>query len=494
MLFYLCGIVLTAAVLMGGGTHTGFLGDVALQLVAIPLLCAALWQALYPESPHWKGARLALWLCGIAVLVTTIQLFPLGFDYWSGRSGLLPKGGGVLQSLQGTHTLSIAPEATWTAALSVIVPLSIFAGTVQLRLDERLRLFFLLACLGATSLVFGFLQVIQGPASPLRLYEFTNPSEAVGFFANRNHFAALLYVTLVLAAIWFWTAADAALGTPGRRMLEDRRLLWLAAAGAFFVAVAAGLAMARSRAGIGLATLALCGIVAMAFKQGQANGTGHGRKRASRASLAAVLFALVFALQFGFGTMLVRFEADPLEDARPALAWTTLKTAFESLPFGTGLGSFVHVYSTVERKEDAGAGFANRAHNDAAELLLETGVLGATLLAAFLIWYVRSTYRAWTPPRADSPSLAPMLERAASLIIGLLLLHSLVDYPLRTAALGSIFAFSCALLAVPAIEPSRLDSGGETSRRKTHRRASPSPALGWSSGEPWPGNWQKSND
>ena len=45
MLFYLCGSLLTAALLAGGGTHAGFLSDVALQLAAIPLLCAALWRA-----------------------------------------------------------------------------------------------------------------------------------------------------------------------------------------------------------------------------------------------------------------------------------------------------------------------------------------------------------------------------------------------------------------------------------------------------------------
>ena len=40
-----------------------------------------------------------------------------------------------------------------------------------------------------------------------------------------------------------------------------------------------------------------------------------------------------------------------------------------------------------------------------------------------------------------------LLQRAATLIIFLLLTHSLVDYPLRTTALSSIFMFFCAVLA-----------------------------------------------
>ena len=60
MLFYLSSAVLVAALLLGGGTHVGFLGDVALQFLAIPLLCMALWPAFSQQSLHRKKARLAL--------------------------------------------------------------------------------------------------------------------------------------------------------------------------------------------------------------------------------------------------------------------------------------------------------------------------------------------------------------------------------------------------------------------------------------------------
>ena len=64
-----------------------------------------------------------------------------------------------------------------------------------------MSLCWLILGLGAVSLLLGFLQMTQGPASDLRFYEVTNPSEAVGFFANRNHFAALLNVTLIVSAL-----------------------------------------------------------------------------------------------------------------------------------------------------------------------------------------------------------------------------------------------------------------------------------------------------
>jgi len=41
------------------------------------------------------------------------------------------------------------------------------------------------------------------------------------------------------------------------------------------------------------------------------------------------------------------------------------------------------------------------------------------------------------------------LARAGSLVVAMILVHSAVDYPLRTVAMTSLFAFACALL-VPA--------------------------------------------
>ena len=174
------------------------------------------------------------------------------------------------------------------------------------------------------------------------------------------------------------------------------------------------------------------------------------RLHAGRVSFAAALFAVLFAIQFGLGSMLSRFEGDPLEDLRFALNRTTFSTVLDTLPFGTGLGSFVRVYATVEKQQDVFTGFANRAHDDLAELLLETGFIGACLLLAFVAWYAMRSFRVWRTRETHGDAIEPMLERAASLIIGLLLLHSLVDYPLRTAALGAVFAFFCAILAVPA--------------------------------------------
>ena len=211
-----------------------------------------------------------------------------------------------------------------------------------------------------------------------------------------------------------------------------------------------------------------------------------------RASLAVALFAALFALQFASAGLVARFDGDFADDLRLPLNVTTFKTAFKTLPSGTGLGSFVPVYATVEKGEDTVPRFANRAHNDLAEILLETGLMGAVLLIIFLAWFGRRAFAAWTRSSTDSPPSQVLLQRASTLVVAVLLLHSLVDYPLRTTALTAIFAFFCAALLAPveAYEPE--DTKPERRNRSTRR------SLTEGSSSPiqrpdmdWPEIWQR---
>jgi hypothetical protein len=63
-------------------------------------------------------------------------------------------------------------------------------------------------------------------------------------------------------------------------------------------------------------------------------------------------------------------------------------------------------------------------------------------VASFFAWWVLASWRALADPRTPGPGLA----LAGSTVIGLLLAHSLVDYPLRTPAMAVLFALACGLL------------------------------------------------
>jgi len=81
--------------------------------------------------------------------------------------------------------------------------------------------------------------------------------------------------------------------------------------------------------------------------------------------------------------------------------------------------------------------FANQAHNDPLQLILELGVFGAGLMAAFALWFITACVKGVTASRRSRKLILILLVSILAVI-----LHSLVDYPLRTIALASFTAFN----------------------------------------------------
>ena len=129
-------------------------------------------------------------------------------------------------------------------------------------------------------------------------------------------------------------------------------------------------------------------------------------------------------------------------------------------PLGSGAGSFASVYQMFEPLQAMGPTFVNHAHDDFIETWLEAGAAGAGLIIAFLAWWVATTWRVVQERRANGAALS----LAGSLVVGQVLIHSLVDYPLRTPALITLFAFACGLIPTAASDEAgrgrmRLGSG-----------------------------------
>ena len=120
--------------------------------------------------------------------------------------------------------------------------------------------------LGVISVFLGLGQVAEGPASVLRFFTFTNPTEAVGFFANRNHFAAFLYGVLLFAAVWAIDVGFKIRSWREAAKLELTMILESTAIFMVFIVVIAAEAMARSRAGLALTMVALLAVFALTFR------------------------------------------------------------------------------------------------------------------------------------------------------------------------------------------------------------------------------------
>ncbi len=451
---YLASVLLLAAsIVLGGATQSGSFGDVALQFLAVPALVLASWvwldRLVARRRVGWaqeSGAAdlalaAAILACGLVIVLAQV-LALYGTLGWGGVSAhIVAAGGAGLQDWSPAGSSSLDPATSLAALAGVVPPLALFLLVSSLGLESRLRLVGWFVVFGLASLALGVLQVLQGADSPLRLFAISNRTEAIGFFANRNHFAAQLYATLLLTVAWAATHAKRPFAP---RSPTSRKMMWIA--GLFCVALLllSGLALARSRAGILFVLLAAAAIVAMS----PTLMVGFGRKgrRFHRFFFVAMAAVLLLVAQLGADRFLQRFSAGLVDQLRVTLNTVTYEAMRDAMPFGTGLGTFPSVYAVYEKSENLRPEYANRAHDDWLEFPLETGVPGVLLILLFLAWFCLSLHRAWIKTSAGQDVRLCIVQQCASAVVLLLLLHSVVDYPLRTSAMLAYFAACCGLM------------------------------------------------
>ena len=441
--------LLFANVVLGGATRTGYLADVLLQFLSLPFLALAAW--LWIDRLTARPARLSFGLaCGagmavVGLLIALAQFIPLfGAPGWEGLSARIVAAGGAGLEGAWTGSSSLDPAASLAALPAVLPPLALFLLVALLDEDRRLRFAGWAVGFGVMALGLGIAQVMQGPASPLRFFEISNRTESVGFFANRNHFAAQLYVTFLLGVAWFAARGERVLS---HRTPTSRRALWLALAFSLVLLLLAGIALARSRAGILLLLVAVAGVVAMAPALLALLSGREARPRRVRGLVILIAAGFVLLVgQLGAERFLTRFDAGLVDKLRTVLNEKTVQAATDALPFGTGLGTFTAVFPLYEDGSTLSPQYVNRAHDDWLEFFLETGLAGAMLLALFLLWYGERVWRLWASAVPPGEARLRLLQQCASLAILLLMLHSAVDYPLRTAAMLAYFAACCALM------------------------------------------------
>ena len=447
--FWLTAFTLLAALLLGGGTRGGFLSDALLQLLAIPLLllsASRLGDLLRHQRTKLRELRWEIVFCLAIVLVPLIQLMPLPPALWT----QLPHRAPLIASFDNLgHDLpwlpiSVSPNATWISLAALLPVLAVFFGTILLGYRERRLLSLAVVAFGIVSAFLGLLQIAQGPASRLRFFSATNLTEAVGFFANRNHYAAFLYVVLLFAAVWAIDIGFAVGPWRDRRIFEARSIVTFTASFLAIVILLAAEAMARSRAGMILTMVSLAGVYGLVL-------TDRRRRTLSATPLnflfAAAGTAFILVVQFALYRVLARFNADPLDDLRLQFARSTIEAAWAYMPFGAGMGTFVPVYGMFEKPQDLFShAYVNHAHDDILELWLETGIFGIALMAAFAAWFVSRAIKIWRYAAVGANEFDRSLARAATIAVALVVIHSFLDYPLRTAAMTAIFAFACGLM------------------------------------------------
>lgn len=439
---YSAGFAFTATLLLGGGTANTYLTNAFLQILTLPSLVYSLWILIQNDVQF--PAKSVLYLIGAAVILIVVQLIPLPPAVWSSlplHEGALAARRAIGSSAQWAP-VSISPDATIVGALTLLPPLAVFLGVLGLSAGERRLLTLVALSVGLVSAFVGLLQRAQGEDSALYFYAYSGREDSVGLLTNRNHQAALLYSLLPFGAAWIATILPELSMRRQRQRYDTTAIIKLLSAGVTVCILIVATLMTRSRAGLILLMAALAGSLAM---QPWRNSGGIGTLASKIFAVIAVL-SVMLGLQYGFSGMLARFETDSIADARVQFARQTAVAALRALPLGTGIGTFVPIYASIERPEDLISDvYVNHAHNDFLEFALETGIPGVLLLGCFFIWFFFRIRDIWR----GVPDPDRIMARAASLSIGLLVIHALVDYALRSDTIMAIFAFACALLVPP---------------------------------------------
>lgn len=416
--------------MLGGASAAGVVANGLVQLVAISSIGALIFSgSLSPVTP---SLRTLLLLLAAFAAVMLVQLIPLPYPIWSALPGRAPIVEAFALAAAGTPRLpiSLTPDATIAALLSLLAPIAMILVVASASPAGRREAVAIMLGVAILSVLLGSLQRAGGMESPLYPYAFTNRGSAVGLFANRNHLG-----TLLLCALPFLAA------TVRRYPRTMPRLV----AGIGASVIAAGALLTGSRAAIGLLVPVLAGCTAILL---------HGiRVLPRRRGLGVVAsLGIIAAIAMAFTA------PDPRQDParsqhRKAITAITLRAAIDHLPFGSGGGSFTAVYPAYEDPNAVTPEYTNHAHDDYGEMLLEFGIPGGLLVAATVAAWLWRSWIVWQIPDADADD-----ARAGSVAIGAILLHSAVDYPLRTAAIAAVAGLAAALLVVP--QPASADRHG----------------------------------
>ena len=426
---------LAIALALGGGGSPSPLPELILELLAAAFALVCLFAP--PAGLDWQRVPRAAWLiAALVAIIPLLQLIPLPPFLWHA----LPARELEVQSLaligaeHSWRAWSLAPSRTLASLLSLAPPLLMLLVTSALARSGRLWLIRAIALMALATLLLGTLQLSAGDASPVHLYNSTEPV-LFGFQANHNSTADFLLIALATVPLLLRDLVE-------RRVVANRTGAVLGIAGAAIAVLALGVVLTASRMGIMLLPIPLLAS-AWLLRPWLAI-----TPRTLAYGLGGVLAAAVLGLLFArnnpvLATIMARFDFS--QELRPQLWRDGFYVAQKYFPFGVGMGDFVPALVADERLEAIWPSLPNRAHNDFLELACEAGIAGLLALSAISLTLGKALRGALRG--RDGLSLGLAIFAAAGLAV--LALHSLVDYPFRSMALACLGAVCAGLLLTP---------------------------------------------
>ncbi len=430
----LFALALLLALGIGGGAGRSYpLIAMIGQWLAL-IVAAIAGSQLARQAETARALRAPIILFGATVLLILLQIVPLPPGLWHALPGraVVVAIDALLAQAAPWRPLSLTPDATLAMLPALAVPFAAMTGMALVSAADRMAALRLIVIIAAIGAAIGMVQAGLGAGDAPLLYDSAHQGDGIGLFVNRNHQATFLLAAIAIAAI--------------PDLFGRRRAI-----GAALIAfLTLGVLATRSRTALLLLPLVLLA----------AGWLIAGGRRAGRSALGLALGyglgALILSRTDLMQRILARFAGIGTE-ARYQYwdnSWFVVRGTF---PWGTGLGSFDRVYRTVEPLAEVGPLTVNHAHNDALEWLMEAGLAGALLMIAGLVVLIVMIARAWRRTVRDTER-KPLVAAVAAL--AMILLFSLVDYPLRMPAIAGLAGAMVAVIAMTGRAPSVRAQGG----------------------------------
>jgi O-antigen ligase len=244
-----------------------------------------------------------------------------------------------------------------------------------------------------------------------------------GPYVNRNHFAGLVELIIPVGlSVLLLRAED-------RDRMSLLMVFTLIPIGALFLSASRG-GMAAFFLEVGL--VVILGVL-----------RGHGRNQLV-AGAVLLLLAGGFVVWLGAGRALNRFEAyqklEVNEARRAEMLRDTWRIFIDHRWVGTGLGTLEDVFPRYETLYDRT--IVNHSHNDYAEALAETGVIGGVIGGCFLAFLFGAASKRIVEAR-NPLDLAVHIGALSACCA--LLVHSVVDFNLHIPSNALLFLMQAAL-------------------------------------------------
>lgn len=428
-------LLLAAAAIFGGSNRGDVIVLLGVRLAAVLSIGSAL--ALMPLH-RLHSVKLPLLLLAALAIWMVLQIIPLPPGVWTALPGRerLASTAVAANIPQPWMPISIVPTKTLNSLLSLLVPLAGIVLVAWLPARYLYAQIYLVVLLGGASGVLALMQIAGSVDSLWHMYGVTRDSGAAGFFANRNHQAAFMACLLPMLA----TIAVHAMQSGKHAVVATTTC------GTFAVFLLPLVFITGSRAGLVLLPISIFATAAILWPTLRSVKLSRRQLVAGVVALLTISGAIITVLLGSRSLALHRLATTQFfDERRMRVIEPTIQLIKQNFPIGTGFGTFDSAYRAVEPHSELYPTFLNHVHSEPFEILSDGGLPAFAGLIIFVLWWGRTSYTVWLVQRGARPA------KMASVMTGLWLIASLVDYPLRTPLGALVFAMSVSWMAKATI-------------------------------------------